>query len=366
MICTNCGANLEPNTLRCNMCGVRMPGQKTQRTCFNCGMVVAQDATTCIMCQQPIDALPQRKNIGVDNVILGVSLIIIISIVYFLLQIQPSHTVPSKTRIIIALPPTATFSIPTSTYTPSITPTPRPTFTQTPTNTPIPSPTPSPTQIVHEVRSGDNLGIMANLYGVSVDEILAVNIHLSPQTILHIGDKIVIPSNYKSDDENAPEPVARRQTFTYTIQAGDTLLGISSEYGAALDEIKLLNPEINPDSLIVGQILIVPVSTPTPTATSTATPLPTFTPRPLLVQPMLLSPTNNTLIEGDDSTVFLSWTTSGLLTEDIFYVIHITDENGHLSTYPTKINLTYLFVSPMYQNLGNIDFYFPARPAKNA
>ena len=49
----------------------------------------------------------------------------------------------------------------------------------------------------------------------------------------------------------------------------------------------------------------------------------------------MLYPPDNALIEGDDSTVLLSWITIGHLKDDIYYVVHLTDDTGQLKTFPT-------------------------------
>jgi len=51
----------------------------------------------------------------------------------------------------------------------------------------------------------------------------------------------------------------------HTIKAGETLLGIAWFYNVSLDELKSLNPDVNPNIMIVGTDLVIPVSTLPPT-----------------------------------------------------------------------------------------------------
>jgi hypothetical protein len=55
---------------------------------------------------------------------------------------------------------------------------------------------------------------------------------------------------------------------TYTVVAGDTTFGIAEKCGVSADDIIAANPDIDPRSLSVGQVLILPE----PPAEATATP----------------------------------------------------------------------------------------------
>lgn len=57
-----------------------------------------------------------------------------------------------------------------------------------------------------------------------------------------------------------PEPTAdtTEEAFEYTIVAGDTLLAIAVSFDVTLDEILDLNPGLDPDTLQIGQIILVP------------------------------------------------------------------------------------------------------------
>ena len=60
---------------------------------------------------------------------------------------------------------------------------------------------------------------------------------------------------------------------TYTIRDGDTLAGIASRLGVALDDLLTANPGINPGTLRAGQSITLPQNTDAPPpAAATATP----------------------------------------------------------------------------------------------
>lgn len=86
-----------------------------------------------------------------------------------------------------------------------------------------------------------------------------------------------------------PLPMPSVASEVYTVQTGDTFLGIALELGVDLDLLRALNGSIDPDRLFVGQELLVPLGSlptatptitvePSPTAATTPTPTPTTTP----------------------------------------------------------------------------------------
>ncbi len=173
---------------------------------------------------------------------------------------QPRTPLPAPTRTSAATEEAQATPVPTATQaaTPSPSPTssPTPTSTPTPTETPAPTPTPSPiptatptvtaspTPIVYVVQQGDTLSRIAQRFGVSVDELRLANRLTSD--ILRVGQELVIPREGESI------------TRTYIVQPGDTLYLIAERFGVSVDDIVQLNPTINPNSLQVGQELLIP------------------------------------------------------------------------------------------------------------
>jgi LysM repeat protein len=60
--------------------------------------------------------------------------------------------------------------------------------------------------------------------------------------------------------EPAAEPSPEPAVIEYTVQPGDVLASIAQEFGTTIAAIIELNPEINPDSLQVGDVLLIPVT----------------------------------------------------------------------------------------------------------
>lgn len=105
-------------------------------------------------------------------------------------------------------------------------------------------------QVVHVVQAGQGLLEIATLYGVPVADIMAAN-GLTDQDILRIGQRLIIPGVTKRD-------VAAAQGDIHIVQAGESLLSIALLYGVTVDELQQANGLDNPDSIYVGQELIIP------------------------------------------------------------------------------------------------------------
>ena len=48
------------------------------------------------------------------------------------------------------------------------------------------------------------------------------------------------------------------QAIQYTIQPGDTLWDLANQYNTSVDEIIAANPGLDPDNLMVGQVIVIP------------------------------------------------------------------------------------------------------------
>ena len=102
----------------------------------------------------------------------------------------------------------------------------RPYLTHTPSVTPgqpeglvvsFETPLPSPTPFVYEVQAGDTMSELAENFGVSLDELLAANPGVSPNS-MSIGTKLNIPSNLAnpggaSTSTPVPAPVEQIECY---------------------------------------------------------------------------------------------------------------------------------------------------------
>lgn len=95
---------------------------------------------------------------------------------------------------------------------------------------------------VHVVQDGENLTIIATNFGVTVEEILAIN-NLPNGDVLAVGQELIIPGG-------TGEAIAT----AYAITPGDTLAGVAAGFNTTLEDVITTNRLITTDPpLIVGQ-----------------------------------------------------------------------------------------------------------------
>lgn len=111
----------------------------------------------------------------------------------------------------------------------------------------------TPDENIYTVKSGDTLYSIANKYGMTVNELKALN-NLTSNT-LSIGQKLVVSEGNAATLD------------TYTVKSGDTLYSIANKYGLTVNELKSLN-NLTSDLLSIGQVLNVSNSAVTPTPTN--------------------------------------------------------------------------------------------------
>ncbi len=120
-------------------------------------------------------------------------------------------------------------------------------------------------QRTHVVQPGETLYRIALRYGVTVEQLAAANGITNPSRI-YVGQVLIIPGGGGTD----------AGTTTYTVVAGDTLYSIARRFDTTVDRLIALNGLTNPNVLYVGQVLVVPLTTPLPPTS----PAPTVTGTP--------------------------------------------------------------------------------------
>ncbi|MEE1944615.1 LysM peptidoglycan-binding domain-containing protein [Pedobacter sp. KR3-3] len=123
--------------------------------------------------------------------------------------------------------------------------------------------------ITYTIKAKDNLNMLAEKYGTTVNEIKRVN-GLSSNN-LQIGQQLKIPANGNAPVEETPAPVAQPTksvanntantentgNISHTIKAKENLNMLAEKYGTTVDEIKRLNG-LTSSNLQIGQVLRIP------------------------------------------------------------------------------------------------------------
>jgi LysM repeat protein len=205
---------------------------------------------------------------------------------------------------------------PVAQTTPLPTNTPKATIAPLPTNTPLPD-----GRIIYNVQAGDTLISIAVSYGLTLDEIYALN-NLKPDALLTIGQPIVVgfdqqivqatqtavaaalPAESPTPTllEGYPNTTIRDNdgAIVYQVKPGNTLIEIAVTYDLTMEELYSLNGLTDQSIISIGQEIVVgyiptpevvggsadlPLDAPTATPSPTMTPTPTFTPLPPTATP---------------------------------------------------------------------------------
>ncbi|SRR5690554_5368693 len=301
----------------------------------------------------------------------------------------PEETAPAQVELLTPPAPTDALTVaPEGDAPPAPTETPRPTFNLTTVTPAPPSPTPSPTEgpCMQTAGQGDTIYGMAIRCGHRdlsvVDLILDVNDMSDPNQLqlgqtLEIpwptptpgGEPVEAPDADPSDEVGAEgeevsaqptmavnefgtpdalaqyqniEPTLRPGMAWHTVQAGETILSIATQYGAGIETLSQINPEIaflqcdfgSPTggencSVMLSQGQRVRVPVPLPTMTYTPSPVGTLTPTPTPTAtfnaPFLLSPDDGVEFRADQM-VTLRWGGTGTLGTNERYLVQVVDQ----------------------------------------
>jgi membrane-bound lytic murein transglycosylase D len=122
----------------------------------------------------------------------------------------------------------------------------------------------------HDVRRGETLSLIAEKYGVTVNDLTQAN-NISVKKSLQIGQNLLIPMSGAAKQAApktasaasapstartaaSPAPKVTTTTAAYTVRRGDTLSGIAAKYSVTVGELKKWN-KLSSTRLNVGQKL---------------------------------------------------------------------------------------------------------------
>jgi LysM repeat protein len=300
--------------------------QTAPRLCPTCGTRAGAAATKCLVCgadlSRTAEPKPGRAGAASGRAMAaaasvrgpGAWLFVVLLIVLVLAGVGLVLFASGKGLAILASPtPTITL---TFTSLPTFTATPTATDTLEPSATPLP-PTP------YVVKTGDQCGIIAANFDVSIASIIAIN-HLDPNCLLTVGKTIMVPQPTPTP---TPLPTATLPgglatvppPFTHTVVSGETCGGIAKAFKINLADLIAENGLKADCTIRPGQILVVPFPAPVgPTPTETLPP-------PYPAPKQLLPADGQQFLKPEDNTVTLQWASVGELQPNESYYVVVED-----------------------------------------
>lgn len=101
------------------------------------------------------------------------------------------------------------------------------------------------------VQTGDTLYAISRFYNVTLDDLIEANPDVDPELITQ-GQVICIPLA-------APLVNCPAGATTYVVQKSDSFYSIANKNKMRLSALLKANPNINPDALLIGQSICIPV-----------------------------------------------------------------------------------------------------------
>ncbi len=118
---------------------------------------------------------------------------------------------------------------------------------------------PVPPYVVHRVRNGESLSVIANKYKTSVRAIVARN-NLKSRSMIRVGWKLKIPTSRRTYRKSRPAITTTRMKGNlreYVVRKGDSLWEIANRFKTTTKTIQTLN-NLRSTRLAVGQVLLLP------------------------------------------------------------------------------------------------------------
>jgi len=122
---------------------------------------------------------------------------------------------------------------------------------------------PVPPYVVHKVRRGESLSVIASKYRTSVRAIMAMN-RLKKSSYIRQGWKIKIPTNRRKSYNKVRPPIRstrlKGNLSEYVVKKGDSLWTIANRFNTTTKSIQSLN-NLRTTRLTIGQVLLMPKNT---------------------------------------------------------------------------------------------------------
>ncbi len=105
-------------------------------------------------------------------------------------------------------------------------------------------------QVTYIVQPGDSFFSIAQEFGIDPDDLAIAN-NIVNRNVLRVGQELIIPGVSQRD-------VQILRGTTHTVASGETLSEIATQYGVTVESILSLNNLTDPNSIVVGQELVIP------------------------------------------------------------------------------------------------------------
>ncbi len=116
------------------------------------------------------------------------------------------------------------------------------------------------TPTTHVIQRGETLGQIAQLYGITLEQLLQSN-NIENPNYVHAGANLTVWTTESVSDVNeiAAEEAATETNTIHTVQRGEHLAQIAAMYGVSWTTIAQVNGIANPDHIYSGLQLLIPL-----------------------------------------------------------------------------------------------------------
>lgn len=110
--------------------------------------------------------------------------------------------------------------------------------------------------IKHTVVSGESIYSIAKKYDVSESDIYELN-PKSKGALLQLKTVLLIPNKKSKSKSNQKVSSSKNDIETHIVESGESLYKIAKRYDISLEKLKELNPDIKPESIQIGDKIVV-------------------------------------------------------------------------------------------------------------
>lgn len=113
-------------------------------------------------------------------------------------------------------------------------------------------------EVIHVVQSGETLGYIAQLYAVSLDDLVAAN-NIANVDVLEVGQELIVKAGAAAEAPAETEtPAETGAEQVHVVQSGENLFRIGLRYGFTAEELAAYNNIPDITRIDVGQVIKIP------------------------------------------------------------------------------------------------------------